>query len=70
MQLNSFQWEKKIVFFFSHSRQFWRKNKKKKENNPVLYENVKFIIPQIMSRKTVLALIRVKLVLYLCLQEC
>ena len=68
MQLNSFQWEKKCFFLFFSHRQFWRK-KKKKENNPVLYENVKFIIPQIMSRKTVLALIRVKLVLYLCIQE-
>lgn len=69
MQLNSFQWEKKKKFFFSLTVDSLEKEQKKKVNNPVLYKNVKFIIPQIMSRKTVLGLIRVKLVLYLCLQE-
>lgn len=69
MQLNSFQWEKKKMFFFSLTVDSLEKEQKKKVNNPVLYKNVKFIIPQIMSRKTVLGLIRVKLVLYLCLQE-
>lgn len=49
---------------FSHS---FGETKKKKRSCPPC-EDVKFIILQIMRRKTLLALIRVKLVFYLCLQ--
>lgn len=58
--------EKKALFLTVDS--FGERRRKKRKQSCPLCEDVKFIILQIMSRKTLFALIRVKLVFYLCLQ--